>query len=344
MKKIRIGVIGAGRWGPNLIRNYYTNLNSEVAVVVDQNEARLKLIEERYPGVATTTSTDLLISDPMIDAVVVCTPTVTHFDLAKAALENKKHVFVEKPLASTSEECATLVKIARKEKRVLFVGHVFVYNAGIQSVRRYIESGQLGKIDYIQILRTNLGPVRTDVNALWDLGSHDLSILQYWLGKMPEAVNAVGGCFLNNKIEDVVFATYRFPGNILANIHVSWLNPKKVREIVVVGEKKMLTWDDLDLNYPIKLYDKNISIDSPDNKLVDTFMSFHANIHEGDTLVPKIQLNEPLLAECNAFLEAIKKPATSLSTGEHGLQVVQALEATSQSLRDKGREVRIDYV
>ena len=343
MKKIRIGVIGAGRWGPNLIRNFHMNLNSEVVAVADQNESRLKLIEERYADIATTTSVDIILSDPLIDAVVVCTPTATHFELAQAALNNKKHVFVEKPLARTNDECATLVKLSHKEKRVLFVGHVFVYNAGIQAVRRYIEAGELGKIHYVQVSRTNLGPVRTDVNSLWDLGSHDLSILQYWLGTLPISVSAVGGRFLSKTIEDVVFATYRFPNDVLANLHVSWLNPKKVREIVIVGEKKMLTWDDMDLNNPIRIYDKKVTIDQGDKTLVDTFMSFHANIYEGDTLIPKIQLNEPLLAECNAFLQAIKKPATSLSTGEHGMQVVQALTATDESLLDRGREVKIEY-
>lgn len=341
MEQIRIGVIGAGRWGPNLIRNFHLDSRSKVICVADTMASRLKLLSDRYPGMSVVESANQVIENPDIDAVVISTPTATHFELAQAALRNKKHVFVEKPLATTVEECQALEKLSNEVNRVLFVGHIFVYNAGIQAVHKYIQSGELGAINYIHANRTNLGPVRTDVNSLWDLATHDVSIFNYWLGSHPMKVSAVGGCFLNPKIEDVAFATYTYPKNVLANIHVSWLNPKKVREIVVVGEKKMLVWDDMDIQNPIRLYDKKVIVDKPDNAMVDTFVGFRSSIFEGDTTIPKIQLNEPLGAECAAFLRAIHEPSTSLSTARHGTDVVRAIAAAQVSLKERGSEVEI---
>jgi predicted dehydrogenase len=342
--KIRLGIIGAGRWGPNLIRNFHTHPETQVVAVADRIESRQKLIQEKYPEIQVSGLEDNVLNNPNVDAVVICTPTNTHFELAQKALQNKKHVFVEKPLAQTTKECNALVELAEKVGKTLFVGHIFVYNAGIQAVRRYIKSGELGKINYIHATRTNLGPVRNDVNALWDLAPHDLSIFNYWLDASPTKVSATGACYLNPKIEDVVFATYTFPGNILANVHVSWLNPKKIREIVIVGEKKMLLWDDMDLSSPIRLYDKKISVDKPEETVVvDTFVGFRTSIFEGDTIIPKIQLNEPLSAECAVFIKAIKDPNTSLSTGRDGAMVVSALEATDESMRLQGKEASISY-
>ncbi len=342
--RIRISVIGAGRWGPNLTRNFYTNPGSFVVSVADKDSSRLKLIAPNYPGIIVSESAEEIFKDPSVDAVVICTPTATHFELAKKALEYKKHVFVEKPLAKNSQECKDLIACAKKNDRTLFVGHVFVYNAGIQAVRKLIQNGDLGKIYYYQITRTNLGPIRTDVSSLWDLASHDLAILQYWEREMPSKVSAIGGRFLNPKNEDTVFATYTYPNQVMANIHVSWLNPKKVREIVIVGEKKMVVWDDMDLSNPVRIYDKNVTVDPPDTSaIVDTFAGFRASIHEGDTLLPKIRVNEPLYAECDVFLKTIRNPSASLSPGEQGLSVVQALEATDESLKQNGKEINIYY-
>lgn len=339
MEKRKIAVFGAGRWGPNLIRNFHTNGRSTVVAVVDQDQKRLDLIKSRYPEIKTFLSVSDLLENSDFDTAAVCTPTDTHYELTKELLENDKHVFVEKPLATKVEHCQELVEIARKKQRTLFVGHVFVYNAGIQAVKKYIDDNSLGKILYFHINRTNLGPVRTDVNALWDLAPHDLSILQYWLGEAPSSVTAMGACFLNAPIEDAVFATYRFKNNIFANVHVSWLNPKKVREIVVVGENKMLIWDDMNISNPVHIYDKKIEYKSED--LADTFLGFRNSIHEGDTLIPKIKLNEPLAAECEAFLDAIENPNQSLSSGEHGTGVVAALTATQTSMKEHSTEIPI---
>lgn len=316
--KVRIGVVGAGRWGPNLIRNFHLNSRSLVAAVADRNPERLALIRERHgAGVALIEDVDELIADESIDAVVICTPTETHYEFARKTLEAGKHVFVEKPLARTSEECQHLIELARLKGLVLFVGHVFVYNPAIRAVGKLIAQGWFGKIFHMQVTRTNLGPVRGDVSALWDLAPHDLSILQYWLGEMPKTVSAVGGCYLNAGIEDTVFATYRFRDGLLANVHVSWLNPKKEREITIVGEKMMLDWDDMSIERPVRIYDKSVSF------------------------FPDIKVGEPLKAECEAFLNALGDPKTSLSSGEHGKLVVDALVATERSIKDHGREVVI---
>ncbi len=352
MKKKKIGIIGVGHWGPNFVRNFHTHLKSTVAMVSDTNTKRLELIAERYPDIKLTQTADEVISHPDLDAVVICTPTVTHYELTKKALEKGKSVFVEKPLATDYKECKELVTLAEKAKRLLFVGHIFVYNKSIQTVKKYIDQGELGHIYYIYATRTNLGPVRQDVSALWDLAPHDISIFQYWLGCTPDKVSARGGHFLSTSREDVGFATYHYPSkslgtgqdsSILANIHVSWLSPKKVREIVIVGEKKMLVWDDMDITNPIRIYDKKIVVDNPpQNQLVDSFMGFRASIQEGDTLMPKIQMNEPLSAECTAFLEALDDPSKSLSNGRHGADVVKVLQATDLSMQKGGAEVRIE--
>jgi len=339
-KLVRVGVIGAGHWGPNIIRNFMVNSNSEVIAVADKLEARLEIIRERCPGVEVTLSADEVILRPDIDAVVICTPTATHFDLAKRALEQGKHVFVEKPLATNVKDCEVLVDLAREVRRTLFVGHVFVYSASIQAVKEILMKKELGKIHYVTARRTNLGPIRYDVSSLWDLAPHDIAILKYWFDEMPTQVSAIGGCYLNDKLQDAVFATYGFESGILANLHVSWLSPKKIREIVIVGEEKMLIWDDMDLNYPIRIFDKKIVM-TKGSEFVDTFASFRANVVEGDTTYPRVVMNEPLAAECGAFLSAIDNPSLSMSSGEDGRDVVRAICAAEVSLKERGREIAI---
>jgi len=338
-EKMVIGVIGAGRWGPNLIRNFETLAGSKVVKVSDLDEGRLKLVGERHSEIAATTDCEDIFTDSQIKAVVICTPAATHFELAKRALDSGKHVFVEKPLATTVDHCEQLGVLAQKSGLVLFVGHVFVYNAGIQAAREIIRSKDFGKIYYIQVNRTNFGPIRTDVNCLWDLAPHDISILRYWFDKNPEKVSAVGGKYLNKGIDDTVFSTYTYSDGIVANIHVSWLSPKKIREIVVIGEKKMLIWDDIDLSKPLTIYNKSASLET--SALVDTFDGFRATILEGDTIIPSVRLNEPLFAECEAFLNAIIDPSSCISGPVEGRQVVEALVATEKSINMGGEEVKI---
>jgi predicted dehydrogenase len=342
-KQLRIAVAGVGHWGPNLIRNFHTSNRSRVTAVCDQDVKRLDLIKSAYPDIRVTPSFEDLLNDKEVDAIVIATPTETHFGLARQSLSAGKHIFVEKPVATNKRDCDELLKLAKARQRHLFVGHVFVYNAGIRTVKNYIESQELGTIYYINLTRTNLGPIRTDVNAFWDLAPHDISILNYWFPEKPVSVNAVGAVYLNEGVADTVYATYRYASGMIANIHTSWLHPKKVREITVVGEKKMIVWNDLDLNHPIKVYDKNVTFIKGQEQLIDTFSSFHTNIHEGDTLLPKIRLNEPLKAECEAFLDVILDGDKSLSSGLHGAHVVNAMLAAENSISTAGREVEIDY-
>src|SRR3954467_364018 len=238
---IRIAVVGAGHWGPNLIRNFDNKLTSEVAWVVDRDAKRLEQVKARFPTAQLATEAEPAFRDPRVDAVVISTPTSTHYALVKAALAAGKHVLVEKPIATDSAQGAELVQLAEKAGRILMVGHLFLFNAGVRKVKQYLEGGQLGRVYYVSMVRTNLGPIRMDVNAAWDLASHDVSIANYWLASEPATVSAVGGAWINGGIEDAVFATLRYPTDVLVNLHVSWLNPRKSRDITVVGEKKMIT-------------------------------------------------------------------------------------------------------
>jgi predicted dehydrogenase len=335
---IRIAVIGAGHWGPNLIRNFDSPPASVLKLVVDRDRARLGQIQRRFPGAAIAEDAAAAFSDPEIDAVVIATPTSSHYGLVKAALEAGKHVLVEKPITTHSGEADELVALAAQRGRVLVVGHVFLFNLAVQRVRKYIADGDLGRVYYVSMVRTNLGPIRVDVNAAWDLMSHDISIVNFWLGAEPQTASAVGGTWINPGREDAVFATLRYPGDILVNVHASWLNPRKSRDITIAGDKRMLTFDDMNLLEPLRLYDKQVSDQPTRPEVVDTFASFRASIRDGDITIPKISAGEPLRNECEHFLDCIRSGKPPLVGGAEGAAVVRALEAIDRSMRDHGRE------
>lgn len=329
---ISLAIIGIGRWGPNLLRNFVSMEGVSVAMVADSDESRLVAVSRRFPDIAGTTDPQDIMKDGSIDCVVIATPLCTHFSLACRALEAGHHVLVEKPLASSSRECRQLITLADRMNKILFVGHTFKYNAGIRAAKEYIASGELGEIYLIDANRTNLGPVRYDTNALWDLASHDISIFSYWTGEDPHSVSARGGCFLNSAIEDVVYATCAYGSGIVAHVHASWLNPRKVREITVVGKKKMLVWNDMNLSEPIRIYNRGFE---RDDDYQDTFGDFRLSIREGEVVIPNIKLNEPLLAECEHFIACVKTGARPLTDGHDGLGVVRVLEAASESMRSQ---------
>lgn len=333
-----IGIIGVGRWGPNILRNFMSMEGAHVRVVCDVDQQRLDSIQRRFPEVRTTTEAADVLADQQVQCVVVCTPLSSHYALAAAALESGRHVFVEKPLAPTARECEQLIEIAQRKNVVLFVGHTFKYNASIQAAKAYIDSGELGEILFIDASRTNLGPVRYDTNALWDLAAHDVSIFSYWLGEEPVSVSARGGCYVNEKIEDVVYATFQYSRGIIAHVHASWLNPRKIREITVVGTKKMLVWNDMNLSEPIRIYNKGVD---RDDDYQDTFTSFRLSIREGEVIIPSVRLNEPLLNECEHFLHCVQTGAQPLTDGTDGLNVVRALEAATRSMAERSRTVSI---
>lgn len=338
---ITVAVIGAGHWGPNLIRNFDNHQTSTVSWVVDRDESRLEKVRARYRDVRTTADAAEPFGDPEVDAVVIATPTTTHFELAHQALEAGKHVMVEKPIAATVEEGERLCELAERNGLTLMVGHVFVHNAGVQQVRRYLEEQTLGRIFYISMVRTNLGPIRMDVNAAWDLAPHDISIANYWLGGQPDTVTAVGGSWINPGLEDAVFAVMRYPGDVLVHLHASWLNPRKDRLITVVGDQQMLTFDDMNLAEPIRIWDKGVSDELTEAGFADTFGSFRASVREGDILIPRIAMGEPLLSECDHFIECVANRREPYTPGRAGVAVVRVLEAITRSIKNGGREEQV---
>jgi len=339
---IRVAVLGAGEWGPNLIRNFHNKQTSEVVWIIDRDAARLAEVQARFPDVQVSEEPARAFSDPAVDAVVVATPTSTHFTLAQQALQHSKHVLVEKPLTTKVKQGLGLLELATSQQLVLMVGHVFVYNPGIRKVKEYLDAGHLGKMYYVSMVRTNLGPIRLDVNAAWDLAAHDLSIVNYWLDAEPLSVSAIGGTWINQGIEDAVFATLTYPQGVLVNLHASWLNARKARDITVVGERRMLTFDDMDLNEPLRIYDKQVTDVRTRPTYVDSFASFRASVRKGDITVPKVPLGEPLAAQCAHFLECIVSGKQPFSGGREGIAVVRALEAMQRSIRARGREEQVE--
>lgn len=332
----RIAVIGAGYWGPNLIRNFSHQSGSEVALVCDVDQARLNHVASVFPTVATSRDWHDALN-PDIDAVCVATPVPWHFEMARAALEQGKHVLVEKPLTADVQQAKELVRIADSAGLVLLIDHTFIYSPAVDRVREIVANGDLGDIYYVSMSRLNLGLFQKDINVVWDLAPHDISILTYVLRAQPEAVSAQGNSNILPGIEDVAMVTLYFPGNVIAYIHVSWLDPSKVRKSTFVGSKKMLVYDDVEPLEKIKIYDKGV--DSPAH--YDTFGDFQFSYRYGDIYTPFLANSEPLQVECRHFLDCIAGKQTPLSGGQAGLEVVQVLEAANHSLRDGGTRVKI---
>jgi predicted dehydrogenase len=342
MAMIRVAVLGAGQWGPNLIRNFHNKQTSEVVWIIDCDAARLDEVHARFPDIQVGEDADQALRDPSVHAVVVATPTSTHYTLAKEALERGKHVLVEKPLTTEVKQGLGLLELATSRRLVLMVGHVFIYNSAIRRVKEYLDAGHLGKLYYVLMVRTNLGPIRLDVNAAWDLAAHDLSITNYWLNAEPLSVSAIGGTWINQGIEDAVFATLRYPQGVLVNLHASWLNPRKARDITVVGERRMLTFDDMNLNEPLRIYDKQLNDVRTRRTYVDSFDSFRASVPEAHITVPKVPVGEPLAMQCAHFLNCIVTGKQPLTGGREAVAVVRALEAMQRSIRAGGHEEQVE--
>ena len=336
---LTVGVVGCGYWGPNLIRNFMNLQGADVKICADISDKRLQHMKGLYPSIEVTTDYMDIVNDPAIDAIVVSTPVSSHFEVAKAALDSGKHVFVEKPLTRTVDEGVALVELAEKKKRTLMVGHTFVFTAAVNKVKELIDSGELGDIYYIATSRVNLGIFQDDINVVWDLAPHDISIMNFILNSRPESVTAIGHSYIRPGIEDVAFVTMRYPGNKLTNIHVSWLNPSKIRKTTVVGSKKMLVYDDVSSLEKIRIYDKGVTVQPH----YDTFGEFHLSYRYGDISIPRLDDAEPLKIECQHFIDCIEKNECSRSSGRDGLKVLLALDAADRSIKENGREVRIEY-
>ncbi len=360
-KPPRVGVVGAGYWGPNLIRNLAELPGAPLAAVCDKQASRLEYVHARYPGVRLYDSFDALLESPEIDAVAIATPAETHARLAKQALERGKHVFVEKPLATTSAACLELAALAQARGLVLMVGHTFLHNDAVRWMKARLEAGELGEVLYLYSRRLNLGQVRQDINVVWNLAPHDISIMLYLLDERPARVTCAGHCFLQPGVEDVAFLTLEFgtlPGSSArraAHIHVSWLDPNKVREVVVVGSKKMIVYDDVDPDHMIQVYDKGVDrvpvvtagstngTATDPRERAETFGEFKLLLRTGDLLVPKIRFAEPLRNEMAHFVECVETGTEPLTGWLNGLEVVRVLEAADASLRAGGRPVEVDW-
>jgi len=336
--EIRIGIVGFGAWGPNHLRNMRSQEGVSVTMVADLSQERLAACRKQYPTIATTENIDTLLASPEIDAVVVATPLITHYEIVKKALLAGKHVLAEKPLTKTGDEAMDLVKIAESNNLVLMVGHVFMFNPGILYLKAEIDKGELGRVYYIDTVRTNLGPIRQDVGAIYDLASHDISICNFLLGSQPVEVSANAAHFLQDgKVEDVGFVTLVYPNNVICNLHASWLDPRKVRNLTVVGDKKMATWDDMNTSEPVRIYDKGIASE----RKYSTFGEFHLVLRDGNILIPKVRMFEPLMAQDQHFLASVRERKPPQSDGRTGVAVVRVLEAALESIKQRGRLVSV---
>ena len=327
--KLKVAQIGVGYWGPNLLRNLITNKNCDVKRVVDYSKERQQFVSGLYPSIKVSGKIDEIINDQNIDAVIIATPVATHFDLAMRCLEAGKHILVEKPMATTVEEVQQIGKLAKKNNLVAMVGHTFLFNSAVRYVKTLIESGELGDIRYIYSQRVNLGRIRNDVDALWNLAPHDVSIIQYWLNEPePVSVSRSGQAYVQDGIDDVVFLNINYPGNIMAHIHVSWLDPHKIRRMTVVGSKKMVVYDDIAEN-KIIIYDKGIDRLAilGEHMDFDNPSSFNFSHRSGDVIMPKINWVEPLKTEIAHFVECIQHSTSCLTDAYHAEKVVNILSA-----------------
>ncbi len=329
---INVGLIGYGYWGPNLARVFSDIPNAHLHTLCDQSYERVRSAKVKFPQLNTCSNVEELLRHPEIDAILVATPVSTHFRLAEKALLAGKHVYVEKPLCMSSQEAIALQKLAQKQKKILMVGHTFLYSPPVQKIKELIKNGTLGKIYYLNSSRVNLGLFQPDVSVFWDLAPHDISIFLYWLNADPLWVSAQGSSHVRKKILEVGFATMGFPGGILAHLHVSWLAPSKLRMTTVVGSKKMIVYDDSSNNEKVKIYDQGV-VRNP-----ETFGEFQLTYRSGDILSPHLDASEPLRRQAAAFIQAIQTRQPPPSDGRFGGRVVKILEAIEESSRQKGKQ------
>lgn len=331
-KMINVGIAGYGYWGPNLVRNFAGSKSCKIISICELDTKKWVLIKKKYPHISTTKDYQKLINSPKIDAIVIATPVFTHYPLAKQALEKKKHIFVEKPLATKVTQVQELVDLAKENGCILFVDHTFEYSPAVIKIKEILDSGEIGKIHYISSSRINLGLHQKDVNVVYDLAPHDFSILFYWLDKEPIEVSVIGKGFIRKRIPDVGFINMKFPSGITANIHISWLSPIKLRRTIIIGSKKMIVYDDTELIEKVKIYNNGVTIKEPED-----FGQFQLSYKTGNITSPRLETYEPLNKAVNHFLECIelrKKPKTD---GENALRVVRALESAERSLIANGK-------
>lgn len=333
---IRVGVIGYGYWGPNIVRNFHAVDGFRVDAISDKSPESLQRAKKAYPSLRVTPNASEILTSTGIDAVAVITPVWTHYELARAALENGKHVFVEKPFTWSSQQAGELIELADRKGLKIMVDHTFLFTGAVRKIRQLIDDRVLGDLYYYDSLRVNLGLFQHDVNVIWDLAPHDLSIMDYLIQDKPEAIVASGARHLNG-CEDIAFITIHFPRNVIAHINVNWLSPVKVRTTLIGGEKKMLVWNDLEADEKLKIYDKGVTMTSPEglHKLLVSYRT-------GDMYAPQVQQTEALKAELEYFFDCITHNKTPFNDGVAGLRVVKMLEAADRSVKKRGEAILLE--
>src|SRR5216684_6756729 len=336
MGAITIGVIGCGYWGPNLLRNFAENVAAELRWICDADDARLAAMGRRYPAAQNTTNYQKLLADPKLDAIAVVTPVATHFPIAKEALLAGKHLLVEKPLTATVREAQELNELAERNQRTLMVDHTFVYTGAVRKMKEIVASGELGELLYFDSVRINLGLFQKDINVLWDLAPHDLSIMDYLIDRQPEAVSAIGSCHIERGIENIAYLLLHFPNEFIAHFHFNWLAPVKIRRTMIAGSSKMILYDDIEPTEKVRVYDKGVTtnrVGADREADYQTLVSYRT----GDVWAPKLDSTEALRYVVAEFLDSIREARKPLTDGESGLRVVRLLEAAQQSIKLGGQ-------
>ncbi len=338
MKDIKVGVIGCGYWGPNLIRNFNENYNTDIIYACDLDIKRLERIKLRYPTVTATTNYKDLLRDKNLQAVAIATPVRTHYKLIKEVFDAGKHVLIEKPLASKVKEAEELVELANKKNLILFVDHTFIYTGAVKKIKEVIFSGGIGDICYFDSVRVNLGLFQSDINVIWDLAPHDISIMDYLITEKPKNVVATGASHTHSGIEDIAYVSVNFKNNLIAHFHLNWMSPVKIRRIILGGNKKMIVFDDLDPADKVKIYDKGITLAKTNKKVV------YQNIIQyrvGDMYAPNIDNTEALKIMVDHLADCLLNKKTPITDGESGLRVVRILEAAEKSMKKGGIKIRL---
>ena len=332
---IKVGVIGVGYWGPNIIRNFIANKDTEVIMCADLKKERLDFVTSLYPKIKTTTNYKEVIKDPTIDVVAICTPVFTHYEISKAALEAGKHVLIEKPMTSTTAQAEDLINLGEQKNLTVMVDHTFLFTGAVRKIKEVIDKGELGDIYYFDSVRVNLGLFQHDINVIWDLAPHDISIMDFVINLQAEAVSATGADHVGSGLEDVAYLTVYYPNNVIAHIQVNWLSPVKIRQTLIGGNKKMIVWDDNLPSEKVKIYDKGIEVIQTADQIYHTLIQYRT----GDMYCPKVPQLEALSLEVEHLVDCIKTNSRPISDSYLGHRVVQILEASEKSIKNRGMEV-----
>jgi predicted dehydrogenase len=336
--KLGIAVLGCGYWGVNYVRVFRELTDTRLVVICDENESRLADVGRRFPGVRLTTDVSEVLRTEEVDAIVICTPASTHVAAALPCLRAGKHLLIEKPITTVASDADMLVTEASRRGLTLMTGHTFLYNPAVRKIKGYVDEAALGRIYYLYARRTNLGPIRRDVNALWDLAPHDISIFNYWLGCNPEWVSAVGTKVLSKHREDVGFVSLGYPGGIVGHIHVSWADPHKEREVVIVGSERRVVFNDLNAPEQVRVFDKGVA---PAPEEADSYGENLFLMRDGDITSPHIEVGEPLKLQCSHFVECVRQGRQPLTDGRAGMEVVQVMEAIDRSVASNGTPIQV---